>query len=50
MTIKDLWDKMLTLDLIPLFEFFAVSFISALVIIAVVLGGMAWWLHRRGAN
>jgi hypothetical protein len=47
MTIEDLWNKLLTLDLIPIFEVLAMSFISAMVIIAVALGGIVWWLHRR---
>lgn len=50
MTIEDLWDKMLTfdlLDLLPIFDVLAMSFVAALVLIVVGLGGMVWWLHRR---
>ena len=50
MTIEDLWNKALTIDLIPIFDTLSVvvlSFFTMLVLLAVILGGIAWWSHRR---
>ena len=48
MTIQDLWDKMLTLDLVPIFEAFKVvgmSFLILLVLVFAVMGCVAWYLY-----
>lgn len=47
MTIEDLWNKLLTLDLIPIFEVLAMSFISGMMIIAVALWLVLAWLALR---
>ncbi len=46
MTIEDVWEWLLTVDLIPIFEGIVLGVAFGLVLSALILGGIVWWITK----